>query len=234
MRSLAALQSRLAALGFYAGPIDGIDTPAIRDAVVLYQRRTGLVADGLPGPVTQSHLFPEPPDPDLGRDADPPDAEPAGHPPIWPRQVEVERVFGAPGANQTPLIPPYPMRLAWETRTPITRFSIHERVHDSAMRCLTRIADSYDAAARADLGIDLFGGCLNVRPMRGGSRLSMHAWGIAIDFDPDRNALRWGHDRARLARPDAARFWAIWAAEGWVGLGRARDYDWMHVQAARL
>lgn len=234
MRSLTDIQARLTDLGRYDGAVDGVDGPLTRAAVAAFQRDRGLVADGLPGPVTQSHLFPEPPIPALERDIDPPRAEPADIVPIWPRQAEVERVFGAPGGHQTLLTPPYPMRLAWQTRTPVPRFSIHEMCHDSALRCLTRVADAYDAAARADLGLDLWGGCLNVRPMRGGARLSMHAWGIAIDFDPDRNALTWGADRARLARPDAATFWRIWAEEGWVGLGRARDYDWMHVQAARL
>jgi len=62
----------------------------------------------------------------------------------------------------------------------------------------------------------------------------MHAWSIAIDFDPARNKLSWNNTRARLAKPDAVKFWELWEAEGWVSLGRARNYDWMHVQAARL
>lgn len=234
MHTLIEVQRRLAALGRYAGAIDGIDGPATRAAVAGFQREHGLVADGLPGPVTQSHLFPVAVDPALGRDVDPPEAEPAGLKAIWPRQAEVERMFGPPGANQTLLTPPYALLLAWETRTPVPRFSIHERVHDSALRCLTRVADAYDAAARAALGLDLWGGCLNVRPMRGGTRLSMHAYGIALDFDPARNALTWGRDRARLAQADAAPWWRIWAEEGWVSLGQTRNFDWMHVQAARL
>ena len=70
--------------------------------------------------------------------------------------------------------------------------------------------------------------------MRGGTQYSMHSWGIAIDFDPERNQLNWGRDRARLAAADCVPFWDIWEAEGWVSLGRARNFDWMHVQAARL
>jgi hypothetical protein len=70
--------------------------------------------------------------------------------------------------------------------------------------------------------------------MRGGDRWSMHSWGIAIDFDPTRNSLHADHTQARLAQPDCNEFWRIWEDEGWVSLGRARDFDWMHVQAARL
>jgi hypothetical protein len=62
----------------------------------------------------------------------------------------------------------------------------------------------------------------------------MHAWSIAIDFDPARNQLSWSHTRARLAKPDAVKFWEFWESEGWVSLGRAKDYDWMHIQAARV
>jgi peptidoglycan hydrolase-like protein with peptidoglycan-binding domain len=234
MRSLIDIQSRLAALGLYHGDIDGADTTLTRTAVAAFQGSRGLVRDGVAGPVTQAQLFPELPDASLGRDVDPPAAEPAHIAPVWPRQADVERVFGAPGSHQTLLVPPYPMALAWETPTPIARFSIHEAVHDSALRCLSRIADAYDAAARAALGLDRWGGCLNVRPMAGGTRLSMHAWGIALDFDPDRNALRQDRATARLAQADADLFWRIWEDEGWVSLGRARDFDWMHVQAARL
>jgi hypothetical protein len=234
MQMLKQVQARLAQLGFYDGVADGCDGPLTAAAVRRFQAAAGLVEDGIAGPATRARLFPEPVDADLGRDADPPGPEPATAPPVWPRQPEVERVFGPPGAHQTALAPPYPMVLAWQPDTAVTRFQVHERVHDSALRCLTRIADAYDAVTRADLGLDRFGGSLNVRPMRGGTRLSMHAWGIAIDFDPDRNQLRWGAERARLARPDAATFWRIWEAEGWMGLGRARNYDWMHVQAARL
>ena len=68
----------------------------------------------------------------------------------------------------------------------------------------------------------------------GGRAMSMHSWGIAIDFDPAHNRLRWGRDRARLAGPDYRAFLDIWEAEGWISLGRERNYDWMHIQAARL
>ena len=102
------------------------------------------------------------------------------------------------------------------------------------LRCFKRIGDSYpDPAVRRKLGIDLWGGCLNVRQMRGGSSWSMHSWGIAIDFDPDRNQMEWGRDKARLAKPDCETFWKIWEEEGAISLGRSRNFDWMHVQFAR-
>jgi hypothetical protein len=225
------IQRRLAELGIDPGPIDGRMGPKTKAAIRAFQRLHGLTADGIAGPRTQAALWPTPiPE----RDSDPPDPVPAQSKPVWPRQQDVASFFGAPGKRQVMLELPFPMRLAWDKRQPIKRFSIHELVHDSAARAFARIAEEYDEAQRQALGIDLFGGCLNVRPMRGGTRLSMHAWGIAIDFDPARNQLRWGRDKARLALPDANRLWQIWEAEGWVSLGRTRNFDYQHVQAARL
>jgi hypothetical protein len=153
----------------------------------------------------------------------------------WPRQQDCLKYFGKPGENQTKIQLPWDMYIAWDKKKVIKSFSCHEKVHDSMLRCLERIGDAYpDASVRRKLGIDLWGGCLNVRKMRGGSSWSMHSWGIAVDFDPDRNQLRWGRDKARLAKPDCELFWKIWEEEGWISLGRSRNFDWMHVQAARL
>ncbi|MBK9170764.1 MAG: M15 family metallopeptidase [Bryobacterales bacterium] len=168
------------------------------------------------------------------RDSTPPNPEPATAPPLWPRQAQVDAVFGGMGVHQVRLHLPFPMQLSWDRTKPVTSFFVHEKVHDSARRCFERIADAYDAAARRETGIAIFGGCLNVRRMRGGSAWSMHSWGIAIDFDPERNGLNSNRANARLARADCLTFWKIWEDEGWVSLGRTRDFDWMHVQAARL
>ena len=62
----------------------------------------------------------------------------------------------------------------------------------------------------------------------------MHAWGIAIDWDADRNPLRATSKDAAMATPRYAKFLDLWEEEGWLSLGRARNFDWMHVQAATL
>jgi len=82
-----------------------------------------------------------------------------------------------------------------------------------------------------ELRLDLFGGCLNVRKMRGGSSWSMHSWGIAVDLDPDKNQLTWGKDRASFAKSEYDPFWKIVADEGWTSLGKAENRDWMHFEA---
>lgn len=151
---------------------------------------------------------------------------------VWPRQADLRRFYGEPGANQTMLVSPYPLFLDWEITQQVKRFSIHEKVHDSALRVMNRVLDHYGPKRIHELGLDQFGGCLNVRKMRGGSAWSTHAWGVAIDWDADRNSLRETSRTARMARPDYAVFLDLWEAEGWTSLGRYRNFDWMHVQAA--
>ena len=152
----------------------------------------------------------------------------------WPTQSGVGAFYGQVGMRQTQLALPYPMKLAWDGTKVVRSISLHEKVAASAGRVLARALEHYGETGIRELGLDLFGGSLNVRKMRGGSAYSMHSWGIAIDFDPERNQLRWGRDRAKLAGNQAGAFLSFWEDEGWVSLGRARNYDWMHVQAARL
>jgi hypothetical protein len=157
---------------------------------------------------------------------------------IWPKQSSVRTqnsaFYGKVGTNQTMLECPYPMYLAWDTSKVINRFSCHEKVHDSLENILGEVLNTYGEAKIKSLGLDQFGGCLNVRTTRGGSRYSMHSWGIALDLDPANNRLRWNHTKAKFARAEYKSFWRIVGDQGWVALGPAKDYDWMHLQAARL
>lgn len=205
-RIVAATQLFLLDQNIDAGKVDGLVGPQTRYAVEEWIRKD--------------------------RDTELPEAEISSQPTIWPRQKDVASFYGERGANQVTLHLPYPMRIAWDKKKIVTQFSIHAKVADSARRAFQRIHDYYGDNKPA--GLDLFGGCLNVRKMRGGNSWSMHSWGIAIDFDPDNNQLSWGSNKARLAKPIYTPFWQAWEAEGWVSLGRERNYDWMHVQAARL
>jgi hypothetical protein len=220
-KAVAYQQKMMAALGIETGAIDGFVGPQTLAAVDAYEHlmKTGSLPnwrDPLMLPATSDDRFPDPVKN------------------TWPTQANVTRTYGPVGQNQAMLSLPFPMRIAWDKTKTVSRFSIHEKVHDSAKRVFDRIADAYPDGRRQALGIDLFGGCLNVRKMRGGSAYSMHSWGIAIDFDPERNQLKWGRDRAQLAKPEYETFWRLWTEEGWLSLGKARNFDWMHVQGARL
>lgn len=160
--------------------------------------------------------------------------------PYWPTQSMVRsqshRAFGRAGENQTLLYLPkhIPLVLAWDERKSVTRFSCHEKVVDTLTRIYVNTFDAYGEERFKDLGFNLFGGCFNHRPIRGGTALSIHSWGCALDIDPARNQLRWKSNRARMARPEYDKFWNIVKDEKVVGLGPARNYDWMHIQMATI
>lgn len=154
----------------------------------------------------------------------------------WPKQNydSMVKYYGEVGKNQTSLTLPYQMKLAWDLEAKVNKITCHEKVKDSLERIFKNTLDHYGKDAIEELRLDRFGGCLNVRKMRGGSSWSIHSWGAAVDLDPDRNQLKWGKDKAIFAKKEFEPFWKIVEAEGWVSLGRDRNYDWMHFQAAKL
>ena len=261
-KAIKLIQNQLNAMGFDAGPEDGIlgdrtynalnqveylakDWSKKRKAVAFIQKLAQdrnieiSTIDGYWGPQTEFafesliHIIQENKEPDIWRPEDLPNVNPNNWPQQSPEQ-NLTRYYGNVGENQTKINLPYPHKLSWKTGQIINRFHCHEKVHDSLHRVLSRVLDSYGLEEIKKLRLDLWGGCLNVRKMRGGSSFSMHSWGIAIDYDPVRNNLRWGRDRAAFAKPEYETWWKLWEEEGWISLGRMRNFDWMHVQAAKL
>lgn len=208
--SVAAQQIMFQSLGLYGHEIDGLVGPNTLYALERYQ--------------------------DLMRGVDNTSQEDASTKITrWPKYSEMNAFYGAVGTNQKSFKVPYTFRLAWDKSTKVKAFTMHKKVGPSAVGILEEVRDHYGGQkAMEELRLDLFGGCLNVRKMRGGSRWSTHAWGAAIDFDPEHNAFRWTAKRASLARPIYNRWWEIWEREGWVSLGRERGYDFQHVQASIL
>lgn len=155
----------------------------------------------------------------------------------WPSQKNEQDLidyYGAVGKSQISIVVPYPHIIAWDKRKSVTKITCHKKVSASLNRVLTKVKNHYGMDEVHRLRLDVWGGCLNVRKMRGGTRNSMHSWGIAMDYDPENNKLKWGSDKASFALPDYNRWWDFWEEEGWISLGRQRNYDWMHVQAAKL
>lgn len=154
----------------------------------------------------------------------------------WPIQTQAELIafYGPVGTNQVSVALPYPHKIAWEPSKVINNFTCHTKVASSVQRVLANVLAHYGLEEIQRLRLDMWGGGLNVRPMRGGTNYSTHAWGIAFDYDPENNQLKWGRDKASFARPEYDAWWKCWENEGWVSLGRERNYDWMHVQAARV
>lgn len=246
------LQRALAWEQGYQGPIDGASSPELQRAVsaelgsqfasMPAQRREAAALqsvirdagfrevgtiDGHPGTMTlhalslfeYQNIHGRLPDKDWRQDDEP---------------LDIDELYGPAGGPQCTAgkcSPPFVLRLAWDTDTEIRRFSCHESVAESLDRVYSAIADSYRSEDIVRLGLDMFGGCYNYRKKRGGVTLSTHAYGVAVDTDPQRNQLRWGRDRASLASEECEAFWKCWESEGWVSLGREHNFDWMHAQA---
>lgn len=151
--------------------------------------------------------------------------------PLFCRQSGAEGFYGAPGTNHIRVTPPYQLFYGDQ---PVATLTINKKCADSALEAMKAILAHYGAEQIHALGIDRYGGCFNDRPMRGGTQKSMHAYACAIDWDPARNSLRADHRTAQFAKPEYAAFLDAWEAQGWTSLGRSRDFDWMHVQAANL
>lgn len=81
--------------------------------------------------------------------------------------------------------------------------------------------------------LDLHGGGFTYRAITGGKALSLHAYGIAIDWDPAHNPR--GHAANGIGPlPYTYPEWAyeIWASHGWSDGRHFLVPDPMHVQAA--
>lgn len=236
------LQSRLTAHGFPVGPVDGVLTDVTFAALRRFQVAKGLDVSGKVDRATEAALRESSsvvpnvvkmqiPDREAMQSSN------AAVPVIanrWPNQANAMAFYGPVGTGQTKITLPFDMVLAWDKSVTVRQMSLHTKVAASAARVFDKVAAIYGPNDRKSLGLDVFGGSLNVRRKRGGTSYSMHSWGIAIDFDPERNQLQWGKPQARLSHDDAIPFWKAWEAEGWLSLGRARNFDWMHIQAAVL
>lgn len=154
----------------------------------------------------------------------------------WPKQFtqEFDNFYGPKGSSLVIAQSAYPLKLSWNPSQIVNRFTCHQKVKTSVEKVLNDVLDHYGIEEIKRLRLDFFGGCYNDRAMRGGTKPSMHSWGIALDFDPKNNDLHWGRDRATFARPEYEAWWRMWENEGWTSLGRQRNFDWMHVQAAGI
>lgn len=138
--------------------------------------------------------------------------------------------YGEPGSNQAYCVLPYRMKLAWQLDVTVSKFSCHKDIKDNLEALFTEVLDTYGIHSVQELSLDIFGGCLNIRPVRGGSNLSTHSWGLAVDLDPAHNQLRWNADRAKFAGSEYNEFWKIVKAHGGYSMGQIKNYDWMHFQ----
>ena len=148
--------------------------------------------------------------------------------------AEIHKEFGAPGdwGNFVRIQFPYAMRIAWDLDKTIQKTWCHKDIKQPLLDVLNELLDHYGFEKIQELGIDLYGGLLNVRKKRGGRTWSTHSWGIAIDLDPLRNGLRTRAPKAQFSKPEYKPLIDIFYKHGFINYGVERGFDWMHFEFA--
>jgi hypothetical protein len=152
----------------------------------------------------------------------------------WPLQKDCIAFYGDPYkpnfmANLTHVICPW-------TFSPTGHNIIisHKKCSDSLTKVLNNvwadIGKSQDNAHK--LGYDIFDGSYVVRPMRGGSAISMHSFGVAFDFDAAANQQHSLKHLFQHNTPLVDRFLEEGAI--WGGDWSPSSIDSMHFQFARV
>lgn len=166
--------------------------------------------------------------------------------PTWPNQStsSMNAFFGNNGGGATvnkswertnivSIKPPYRMVTAWAPYAAIKEIRCHKKVADDLLAILTEIKDHYgsqDAIEKARM--HFYGGCYVYRLKRGGSTLSIHSWGCAIDLDPVKNGFGVKYKPNSGMMPlEVVR---IFEDHGWTWGGLWRTGDAMHFQAANI
>ena len=225
MKSIKEIQAKLQELDMYQGKIDGISGKRTKRAIRAFQMLHGLKVDGIVGQNTLNEMFFVIKSRNIPLIAKTPNKKSK-----YPHESQCLKFYGEVGQNQVTLELPYPMKLAWDKRKTITKISCHRLVHDDLKAIFIDTLNYYGIERIKELGLNLYGGCLNVRKIRGGSRYSTHSWGIAFDIDPEHNHLRWHSPKARLSHKDYLPFWGFVKKHGAYSLGKNKDYDYMHFQ----
>ena len=185
------------------------------------QRRIGAAPDGFWGPKSiarcKDHLR---------------SLMPIPNPWPWPTQEALREFYGEPGEENLVSIQfPFPLFFGGKI---VTRSRCHKKVADSLLRVLKNIKDLADSLHEKNRDVlepvQDFGGIYNFRNKRGGTRLSVHAWGAAIDLDADDNTFK---DPWPLVADMPLEVMEEFAKEGWTSAGAFWGYDAMHFEACR-
>ena len=142
-------------------------------------------------------------------------------------------IYGKAGdeSNLVNIKPPYQLYYCGKA---VKTIRVHKVIADLVQKALSEILDYYGIEKIKKLGLDQYSGSYNYRKSTNSSSMSMHAWGIALDFAAEKNTYKMKKPQASLSKPECDKWWEIWEKHGAVSLGRECNYDWMHLQFAKL
>jgi hypothetical protein len=149
----------------------------------------------------------------------------------WPKNDDASMTkFYGTGGNESNLVSfsfPFPM---YYDGAPVSKGRCHKLVKDSLLRVFADIKSRHGDDPEIMKACQSYGGIYNFRNMRGGSRLSKHSWGVAIDLDPGNNG-----NKTSWPQRSSMPFEIIeaFAREGWVSAGAFWGRDAMHFEACQ-
>ena len=144
-------------------------------------------------------------------------------------QEALREFYGEPGdeANLVMIEFPFPMFYGGKL---VKKSRCHKKVAESLLRILNKIGKMHSGSREIMDSVSDYSGIYNFRNKRGGTRLSVHAWGAAIDLDADENTFRnsWCVNSTMPLEVMEA-----FAEEGWTSAGAFWGYDAMHHEACK-
>jgi len=182
------------------------------------QTRIGTTPDGIWGPLSREACKAH-----LRRLMPPPNP--------WPEDTTgaLTQFFGKAGDESNLVTFEFPFPMYYEGKR-VLKSRCHRKVKDSLLRILGEIGMRWANNRGIMEEAEDYGGIYNFRQMRGSLSMSRHAWGIAIDLDPDDNPLKavWPQNSDM-----PLEIMEYFADEGWLSGGAYFGRDGMHFQATR-
>ena len=141
-------------------------------------------------------------------------------------------IFGKAGDESVLVSVPVPANypLKYDGKQ-VKSIRIHKLAADRLEAALKDIINHYgEDIEKVAPGACVYDGSYYFRNTRNSSSMSIHSWGLALDFDAGNNGLKTQWEKARLGQDIYKPFWDILEHHGFLSLGRRQGTDAMHCQ----
>ena len=139
---------------------------------------------------------------------------------------EIKDKFGDAGTSPDIIKAPFPFPLYLNgDKTMICRnFYGHKYIASATIDAFKEILDIFGLKFIQRNGLDNYGGCFNYRKSRTNERISVHSWGLAVDYLPN---------LGKLGEPSLIPFHIVQAFKnrGFIWGGDWNNIDGMHFSA---
>ena len=129
-------------------------------------------------------------------------------------------------ANMVKWVPPYQIYYSDGKKTPFKFLMVHQKCLQTFQTAYTDVLKHIGQEQISKLRLDISGGAFCYRLERGGSSLSVHSWGCAIDMDPAHNPFPHKWKQGGID----PTFCQIMESHGFWWRGENNDIDPMHFQ----